>query len=422
MKKRIISATLVLSAVLSLCACSNDTAATPPEDPPESGSSFIDLLPEEDVGCGGMLNDPVPGTMPGLTALSPCGMIDTLATDVREYLAQADTLYQGATLSSLLGTKSPKVLDQSLYNSMTPTVFTWQWKKTEGDPEITDVHIQLSLTHDFEKFRTIPCKSYDPETETQSVEVLNLMTGTEYYWRVAATDGDGTTVYGDALTFTTMAGPRLISVDGVSNVRDIGGWMTSSGEPISQGRVYRSGRLEEATAAGVETLMNELGIRCEIDLRSPSSKTEKEKAITILDTSLVNYVTMPDGCRQYGEFIRIPTGIKYYLRAFTKAENYPIIIHCRGGADRTGTIVFLLGALCGVSEADLVKEYELTYNRFVEGYQESISKFYDFPSLLQEFDKLPGETLQEKARAYCVKAGLSQEEIDAIVTLMMTPA
>lgn len=35
-------------------------------------------------------------------------------------------------------------------------------------------------------------------------------------------------------------------------------------------------------------------------------------------------------------------------------------LHCVGGADRTGTLAFLIEALVGVSESDLSKDYELT--------------------------------------------------------------
>ena len=37
-----------------------------------------------------------------------------------------------------------------------------------------------------------------------------------------------------------------------------------------------------------------------------------------------------------------------------------VYFHCHGGADRTGTLAFLLEALLGVSESDLSKDFELT--------------------------------------------------------------
>ena len=38
----------------------------------------------------------------------------------------------------------------------------------------------------------------------------------------------------------------------------------------------------------------------------------------------------------------------------------PVFYHCQNGADRTGTLGFLIGALLGMSEGDLAKDYELT--------------------------------------------------------------
>ena len=41
-------------------------------------------------------------------------------------------------------------------------------------------------------------------------------------------------------------------------------------------------------------------------------------------------------------------------------EDKPVYFHCSVGADRTGSIAFLIGALCGMSEDQLAKEFELT--------------------------------------------------------------
>lgn len=42
------------------------------------------------------------------------------------------------------------------------------------------------------------------------------------------------------------------------------------------------------------------------------------------------------------------------------SEGKSVYLHCVGGADRTGTLAFLIEALVGVSESDLSKDYELT--------------------------------------------------------------
>ena len=41
-------------------------------------------------------------------------------------------------------------------------------------------------------------------------------------------------------------------------------------------------------------------------------------------------------------------------------EGKPVYFHCIYGADRTGTLAFLLESLLGVGENELAKDYELT--------------------------------------------------------------
>ena len=47
-------------------------------------------------------------------------------------------------------------------------------------------------------------------------------------------------------------------------------------------------------------------------------------------------------------------GMALALRPFVEIENYPILVHCIHGKDRTGLIIMLLLMLCNVpSEVDL---------------------------------------------------------------------
>lgn len=78
------------------------------------------------------------------------------------------------------------------------------------------------------------------------------------------------------------------------------------------------------------------------------------------------YMYGTGSAKQYGDFITNPTVAAPYLRVFANPDNYPIIFHCRGGADRTGSLAFILNALQGVSEADLIKDYEFAKNRMVQ--------------------------------------------------------
>ena len=43
------------------------------------------------------------------------------------------------------------------------------------------------------------------------------------------------------------------------------------------------------------------------------------------------------------------------IAAIADENRYPVYIHCTGGADRTGTLAFLINALLGVGEDDLIR-------------------------------------------------------------------
>ena len=102
--------------------------------------------------------------------------------------------------------------------------------------------------------------------------------------------------------------------------------------------------------------------------------------------------------------------------AFTRPENYPIYFHCRGGADRTGSYAFILGALLGMSLDDLLLEYELTS---LSIWGARLRKHRLFAPFLEAFMALEGETLSDKARTFMRNnAGLTDSEIDKISEIL----
>ena len=74
----------------------------------------------------------------------------------------------------------------------------------------------------------------------------NPFANTTYYWQVIASLENGGKVYSSIYSFTTADTIRTVTIDGVSNTRDIGGYETEFGY-IKQGLVYRSARLESIT-------------------------------------------------------------------------------------------------------------------------------------------------------------------------------
>ncbi len=83
------------------------------------------------------------------------------------------------------------------------------------------------------------------KTRQTFVEVTNLLIGQRYHWQVRASV-DGQVIESKTATFATEdQAPRLMRIEGVPNVRDLGGWKTLSGKRVRQGVAYRSAGLND---------------------------------------------------------------------------------------------------------------------------------------------------------------------------------
>ncbi len=230
-----------------------------------------------------------------------------------------------------------------------PVHFEW-----ESDRTHETYTLQIAEAEDF-------VSAYEVCTQLTSADVYNLLLGMRYYARVCADDE-----YSDVITFTVaMEPPRSMYVPGLVNVRDVGGWETTSGKRIRQGLLYRGCKMNlcaknkppQITEEGKQVMVQQLKIKTDIDLRADSI----EKMRTgVLDEYGVRYWILP--CKSYDEFLweECSEGNRRIFEALADEDNYPIYLHCWGGADRTSMIVFLLGAILGMSEEDMLLDYEYT--------------------------------------------------------------
>ena len=206
--------------------------------------------------------------------------------------------------------------------------------------------------------------------DSAGYNLYNLIPGVEYYYRVVSVKADvETTVSTGLLAPEGML--RWIYAEGTWNVRDMGGWTGLGGHPIKYGQIFRGGQLTNPkspynvllTDAGIEAMRN-AGIRAELDLRSSSQAhysttcIAKKDANNKDDADFVNIETTSSRMWKFdadGSNIRAVQWIINELKA-----GKPVFYHCQNGADRTGTVGFLIGALLGMSDSDLAKDYELT--------------------------------------------------------------
>ena len=260
------------------------------------------------------------------------------------------------------------------------------------------------------------------ETTQTSGEVANLLTGTAYRWELR--DAGGTTLDG---RFSTAETPRLILLPDRNaspvNVRDLGGWRTVDGGRVRQGMIYRGSELGElgfldgiraATAKNRQFLLKELGIRTDLDLRyegqvagHPCSDIGPEVQWLCYAVNAYDPLT-PEQNALFREA----------LRTFARPENYPVYVHCRGGADRTGEICFLVNALLGVADEDLFADYELTSLARLPR-PRTIPYFQEWLHRIAAFSPEAGLSFRRQAENYLLAIGVTPEEITSIRQLLL---
>ena len=202
--------------------------------------------------------------------------------------------------------------------------------------------------------------------DANSVNVNNLFVNKTYYWQVSAGDE-----VSEVNSFTTGDYPRWISAQPLFNVRDNGGYMTSFGKRIKQGLVFRGGEIttkefsrsgekhiQTVSEASKEIFRNVMKIGVELDLRSATENEGNYNACGFAENGDIDYLLCDAG--SYENYINNPKKIVDIFNAFANADEKPVYYHCYGGADRTGTVGFLLGAILGMSYTDLVIDFELT--------------------------------------------------------------
>ena len=104
-----------------------------------------------------------------------------------------------------------------------------------------------------------------------------------------------------------------------------------------------------------------LGIKSEIDLR-----LEEEMSVGFSFKDRGNYLNATfSGYRsiipQSGGFDnRVKDAFKQIFEFLSDEKNYPIVFHCSAGADRTGTLAYLISGLLSVPYFEIAKDFELT--------------------------------------------------------------
>ena len=269
-----------------------------------------------------------------------------------------------------------------------------------------------------------------------SLELFDLFAGTKYYYQVIAKFEDKT-VKSQVFNFNTAQLIRTIELEGVSNTRDAGGYKTVDGKRIRQGLVYRGGKLEDITVAGKEKALNYYGFKTDLDLRAEKSVSPLGDSVNFVNVSGPYYITGSSA----NTLVSSGTGINSTqdssrgswvgtyrdallkeIQTFANPDNYPIYVHCSLGRDRTGTIIFLINALCGVGETDLYMDYEASFFSTVGCLDAQTPQSIvggAFTTLMNAMKRYGSGSLAENVENFMLNLGVTQAEIDTIRSIMI---
>ena len=250
--------------------------------------------------------------------------------------------------------------------------------------------------------------------------VYNLLPGSAWHWRVVLSNRQ----YSEIRRFTIEdALPVFLNVEGLSNVRDIGGWRTNDGRRIRSRMLIRGCQFEpkgsldfRITEAGKATYFGELGVHTELDLR----KFEEGKEVLVhpgyrrIHIPASAYATWA----QEGIFsVEQKATMKRIFTILCDENVYPLYFHCAGGGDRTGTLAFLIETLLGVSLEDALTDYEYS-NLSISGERSRYSEV--FTAFLAKLETCaPGKGIQCQVKAYLRDCGVATAMMRKLRNLLL---
>ena len=212
-------------------------------------------------------------------------------------------------------------------------------------------------------------------------KLYNFIPGKVYYWESATDSSKNGYV-------KPLGERRIISIDNTApnstkykmrNVRDLGGIKVDTNADgtidgtIKYGKLFRSEKIWCGDGTTVQYL-NKLGIYNEMDLRADSEvATSTEDSLHKITSNpsnssnkvfeIIHYGI--DYTNNYANYKLSRDAATRVMYEFVKAhndgdDNYALLFHCRIGADRTGTLAYILEGLLGAPTEERYRDYELT--------------------------------------------------------------
>ncbi len=177
-----------------------------------------------------------------------------------------------------------------------------------------------------------------------------------------------------------MEAQRRYILENIENCRDLGGYPSKYG-CTKFGCFIRCGTVDRPTENDIKKL-KELNVTTVIDLRGDyefqsrpndiERLTENARHISLYELNVAEAKNIKITITEVYEYIidGYKENIYSALKAVADAPDGAVLYHCFLGKDRTGILTMLLLTVAGVSEDDIVADYQLTYT-YLENYMQT---------------------------------------------------
>ncbi|MGY1710018.1 tyrosine-protein phosphatase [Geodermatophilus sp. SYSU D00758] len=219
---------------------------------------------------------------------------------------------------------------------------------------------------------------------------------------------------------------RWLLLDGTTNTRDLGGLPTTDGRRTLPGRVLRSDNLQTLSDTDVRRLVDEIGLREVVDLRTTAEvllegrgplrahPAVNHRHFSLLperghhtDVFAVEEAELPElpadwaesvlprqvaetdqgeppAVRSYlGYLSHRPENVLGALRVIAAQTAGAAVVHCAAGKDRTGVVAMFTLACAGVPHEEIVADYALT----AEVIHDLVAKLAASPTYAEDMER-----------------------------------
>ena len=230
----------------------------------------------------------------------------------------------------------------------------------------------------------------------------------------------------------TTENSQSLSLTGVGNARELGGYRTEDGRAVKHGVLLRTAKLTDATEEDIRRLISDYRLAVDVDFRGdgeverapdpemegveymnihildesagPSEELEAEIAALEeqgieVDKITMTRLAMKYGClsdQMYVDFLSSDVGKAGYSRFFQALLSLPedrsLLFHCTQGKDRTGCGAMLILFALGADEETIMADFLLTNE-------------YNAALIAEE-------------REYLIENGIAEDELDIYMKTM----